>query len=278
MTTSSEPRASAWAASGFIAQRTSSEKELGVQDSLTVLAADPTPLTGLEAASEERGVEPRCILAVADGHGDRKYVRSSRGARFACRASVAASTDLLDFAADAYEESLKRGQLRRQPNIEIDNYVSADLPRAVVKYWHDDVWDSAQVEPNDLDASLLGLTPEEWNETFAIDDGDKRLQGQIPPLNWRRLYGSTLLGFAATARLAAVWQIGDGATVIVGRDFDADDPIPVEYESKRGATGIAGLGPGGRAVPDQGLVRERQPHSNGAPVHRRAGGRLPVAT
>lgn len=123
-------------------------------------------------------VEAGFVLAVADGHGDRRHARSDRGSRFAVEAAHAVVSAWLASA---------RGQSAGQAEAS-----ARALPAAVHEAW-------LQRVGEDLDRDPPADAPDS-------DDPDELL------------YGSTLLVAGVSERLALFLQIGDGDILVVDRD------------------------------------------------------------
>ena len=135
------------------------------------------------------------VISVADGHGHHSHFRSERGAALATQVASslfqAAVTELGD---PGHAESLLR----------------SDIGPALVEGWTRAVLDDVRAHP--YAATETGLMA-----------GDS-VQDMLTP------YGSTILAMAATQRVLAVLQIGDGDSVAVTDQGDILQPLPTDDE------------------------------------------------
>jgi hypothetical protein len=146
-----------------------------------------------------QGPQDPAILAIADGHGSSRYVRSHRGAKFAVGLAV---ETLLDFAREHH----KTGDLAQ-----VARLAAETLPRTLVRRWQDQV--RADLLERPLDA--LELTKFEEQPARAAD-----------PL---RAYGATLVTAVMTSRYLLFCQLGDGDILIVdGSGEVSRPPLPVD--------------------------------------------------
>ena len=131
--------------------------------------------------------ETATLLAVADGHGSKEYVRSDLGARFAVAAFQRTAAR---FFAGAEPQSwhTRRSQARH------------DFPRALALQWRRLVVLHATNNPP------RGALP---------DAADDQRAASIDTL---RLYGSTLIAALVAPGLFAAWQIGDGELFLVDEE------------------------------------------------------------
>lgn len=199
-------------------QRKSGAKKAGDQDALLVFADDPA----------SSGV------AVADGHGDKRHIRSSFGSSKACLAAAAAGEKLLTILGSS-ETSGERSA--------IGHYVADRLPEKIVQEWTDaaraDYWRSPIRE---IELEALELDTERWCQKYGAPSENAVGNTNAPsgpselPAAMLELYGSTLLGFAGTPGATAMWQIGDGAIVIVTADYEASILFPDQDDGGGEAT------------------------------------------
>jgi serine/threonine protein phosphatase PrpC len=145
-----------------------------------------------------------CVVAVADGHGDTRCVRSHRGSQKAVEAATAA---LLQFAADLrgpYREH--RGRWKQA--------AETQLPSSIISRWRDAVEaDLAAEELTEAERQLLG------------DKGGVDTTSLAKELKYKA-YGTTLLAAMATEQCLLMVQIGDGALVAVNQRGEAYEPLP----------------------------------------------------
>ena len=136
----------------------------------------------------------QAILAIADGHGGARYVRSGAGASLAVEAAVAVFQEFLEGDEPVSPQAWQR--------------LCHDLlPLRLVRRWR-------RAVRADLERQPLPETP-------AEDAG--------PPLEDPLLaYGTTLLIVAATLTALLVLQIGDGGVLTVDAAGQVTCPLPAD--------------------------------------------------
>ena len=145
------------------------------------------------------------LVAVSDGHGERAYFRSERGAAFAVEAGLASSREFLLRSPTLDTETVRSWALKGQP---------AD----VVRRWRELVSGDVAAEP--FTAEELGGSP---------DGADARLRGvAADPV---RAYGATLLGAAVTEDFIIYYQLGDGDIVTVSVEGVVSHPLGEEAQA-----------------------------------------------
>lgn len=130
------------------------------------------------------------VLAVADGHGAPRYIRSHQGAKLAVKLAVEV---LRNFAADRAAVA----ELATLPD-----HADGQLPRTLVRTWHSAVRHDLAAHP---------FTPEEqavWDEQTRPTD----IRRADDPI---RAYGATLLAALITPTYLLLLQLGDGDILIV---------------------------------------------------------------
>ena len=140
------------------------------------------------------------LLALADGHGSPRYLRSHRGAKLAVRLAL----DLLeDFATQQADE----------PNLSAVKSAAEDhLPRAMVRSWQDAVVADIADRPFDKDDwKLLAKRTDPALQPWVLEH----------PI---AAYGSTLLTALITARYMLLLQLGDGDIITVDAKGNVDRP------------------------------------------------------
>lgn len=141
------------------------------------------------------GHQPLIVLAVADGHGNPRYVRSYLGAQLAVQA---AKTTLSDLAAESY----RTGNL-----MAVKQLAEQQLPHLLVRWWQRAVDEH------------LAATP------FTADEVEQL--GAAVAANPRLAYGSTLVAALATNTYLLYVQLGDGDVVLVNAAGQpARPPLP----------------------------------------------------
>ena len=127
------------------------------------------------------------ILAVSDGHGAPRYIRSHKGAKLAVKLAVEI---LHEFAAD--ENAVE--ELSTLPD-----HADGRLPRTLVRSWQSAVRRDIAAHPFTAAEELI------------ITEQQQR-KGDDDPL---RAYGATLLAALITQRYILLLQLGDGDILIV---------------------------------------------------------------
>jgi serine/threonine protein phosphatase PrpC len=150
----------------------------------------------LESFSETVGV----IVAIADGHGGEKYVRSDRGAKFAIKAAIEQGRRFI--SQDLYGES--RG-IERNIHALAQEY----LTKHVVKQWASEV-------RHDYDQNPL---TEEETQHLKIENKNDLLK------NPRLAYGTTLLMTILTSDFILHLQLGDGDILVISDEGEVSRPI-----------------------------------------------------
>lgn len=126
------------------------------------------------------------ILAVSDGHGAPRYIRSHTGSKLAVKLAVEI---LKEFASDQDAAT----ELATLPD-----QIDGRLPRTLVRSWQSAVRHDLAAHP---------FTPTEQ----AVWDGQNR-KGDEDPM---RAYGATLLAALITPQYLLFLQLGDGDILIV---------------------------------------------------------------
>jgi hypothetical protein len=205
------------------------------------------------------------LIAVADGHGGERYVRSDRGSRFAVEVFMSLAGELVTHG-------------RRQPLPALKNLAEMTLPRHLDVRWRERVRADLIMdplspptvgtfslltkvgsgdqgpptsEPGTVDAGVPAPgAPPGAVVSPAGDDltcflrGDAQSPGNVPldgpaPLSEEiaagalsedqlLAYGTTLVGVALTDEVLLAWQIGDGNLVVVGADGSVSMPLQPE--------------------------------------------------
>ncbi len=138
------------------------------------------------------------ILAVSDGHGNKKSFRSDQGSRLAVQVMM----ELLQ----EFDKHL--GGL---PNLSIiAGTAGLDLPRKIVQRWQEAVKEHQTANP---------WTEEEKERLEAADQ-------QVSEQDCHLIYGATLLGVLATSRFILYLQLGDGDILVVSDSGEVTRPLP----------------------------------------------------
>lgn len=163
----------------------------------------------------------QAIIAVSDGHGGDDYVRSGKGAAFACEAAIEEMRLFLEKPAG------------RRIGIE-------DLKRNIIQGWRSRIRDDYQKQALAIQQSLCRLElPEEakdypvlW-ESFTKEEISRLSQKARKRYNEGRIeraYGATLLCAAISKGHALILQIGDGRCDILQADGTFVQPMPVDAD------------------------------------------------
>ncbi len=140
----------------------------------------------------EFGSARAIVVAVADGHGNRRHFRSASGSRFAVRAAC-------DCVAEA------SGRLASCASIaEVEEVATDVVIPAILERWRSTVAEDVESEPFDEEEESL------------------RAEGDAPDV----AYGSTLMLAVLMPSTILCIQIGDGDIVVVERDGSAMLPVP----------------------------------------------------
>jgi serine/threonine protein phosphatase PrpC len=126
------------------------------------------------------------ILAISDGHGAPRYIRSHKGAKLAVKLALEI---LQEFAADENAAA----ELSTLPD-----HADGRLPRTLVRSWQSAVRHDITAHPFTEDEQLL------WSEQRGKGDDD--------PM---RAYGATLLAALITPTYLLLLQLGDGDILVV---------------------------------------------------------------
>jgi serine/threonine protein phosphatase PrpC len=160
-----------------------------------------THLPNQDAIAWQAPVRPGdpAVIALADGHGAARYVRSHRGAKLA----VTLAVDLLAAFAAEHVRATDLVGLARQS--------AEQLPRTLVRTWQDKVAADYAARP---------FTPEE--------EARRQVRPDVPhdPL---RAYGATLLAAVMTQRYLLFCQLGDGDILTVDAQGEVSrPPLPAD--------------------------------------------------
>ncbi len=148
------------------------------------LRAD-TPNQDRIGLDPESGTGDRVVIAVADGHGSARYLRSATGAALAVKA-----------AQDCLRDFVVRLRRRRPTTATLAEEAQA-IPRLIVDRWRSAV---------EQDLATSPFTDEEVQRLSALGEDVMESVRANPPL----AYGATLLAVLATPRHVICWQLGDG--------------------------------------------------------------------
>jgi hypothetical protein len=139
------------------------------------------------------------VLAISDGHGAARYVRSHRGAKLA----VQIAADLLKDFAEQHG--------RATDLVGLAHLAGEQLPRSIVRTWQDQALADFAARP------LTATERKHWpSPAHASDD----------PV---RVYGATLVAAVLTPRYLLFCQLGDGDILIVdAAGAVGRPPLPVD--------------------------------------------------
>ncbi len=148
------------------------------------------------ARSDRIGVGPDAVsvVAVADGHGGDRYVRSDVGSRLA-----------VGVACAVVRQVVEAGELARPPR-QLERLAHQDLIPRIVAEWRRECADHLAETPFSDEEQTRAGTPLEHEPLVA--------------------YGSTLLVAILSTTSCLLLQLGDGDCVVADRDGDATSPMP----------------------------------------------------
>ena len=155
-----------------------------------------TPNQDAIAWLPKSGAGSALVVAVSDGHGGARYVRSHVGAHLA----VKISTRLIHSFAVRHKDAANLSLIKRT--------AEEWLPRAVSRAWLDAVNEHLNQHP---------LTPA---ETRALSAQPEHLEGH------EVAYGTTLVAVGVTSAFVIYLQIGDGEILTVTDGRDVSRPVP----------------------------------------------------
>jgi serine/threonine protein phosphatase PrpC len=175
--------------------------EKSVEGASHTLSKKPNQDRILFYSPSESGSDFPLILAIADGHGSEKYLRSDKGAEFAVTTAIELCKDLEKYPWDTIKD---------RKNISV-------LCRKIVQKWLERVAADLQSSPLSDDEKRLvypkkGLTHDESDEP----DSDVFFTA----------YGTTLLITAIYSTGILYIQIGDGDILVFDQNGDLKKPIP----------------------------------------------------
>lgn len=141
------------------------------------------------------------VIAIADGHGATRYVRSHRGAKLA----VQLAKEILSDFAETHEHTRDLAG--------VAHLAAEQLPRTLVRTWQDLVRADLAARP---------LSPAE--ETRWLDD--RKPDAVRDPM---RAYGSTLVTAVVSSRYLLFCHLGDGDILTVNSEgVVTRTPLPVD--------------------------------------------------
>jgi hypothetical protein len=155
------------------------------------------------------GGGPPLVLAVADGHGGRRYVRSHIGARYAVRTvERLLARDLLSLLP-AGEDAVDFTSLKRT--------CEEWLPKVLVRRWREQVERHARRYPlSDIE-----------RERFERERFEQDAQKEAPPLV--EAYGATVMAVLCAPTFLLYLQLGDGDILTVTDEgVVIRPPLPVD--------------------------------------------------
>ena len=154
--------------------------------------------------SPPAGAGPPLVLAVADGHGSARHIRSRLGARLAVRVA----TDLLHEFGECWSGQTTLSTVKRT--------AEERLPRALVGAWRAAVC-------RDLDAHPL--TVEALGGLAQRGGARVRQTVEVQPV---LAYGTTVLAVLVTEAFILALQLGDGDILAVSESGDVCRALPAD--------------------------------------------------
>ena len=141
--------------------------------------------------------EPGLVVAVADGHGAPRYLRSHRGAKLAVQLAVELASEFCALHANPANLAA------------LGDLATEQLPRTLVRKWQD----AARQEL--LEKPFTAEEEEAWQ---------RHLGPRKSPVDPLRAYGATILTALLAPQYAFFLQLGDGDILIVDADGDVSQP------------------------------------------------------
>jgi hypothetical protein len=160
------------------------------------------------AWSPASGFGPPLILALADGHGSARYVRSHIGARFAVEVALEV---LGTFPEELNTPDNRSDQTALQRLV---REIRDQLPQRLVRRWQQKVLQHWDVQP---------LTTDEMQHIERQRGTAVRQEMERAPL---RAYGATLLTVAVLPTALLYLQLGDGDILTVSPSGQVARPLP----------------------------------------------------
>ena len=160
-----------------------------------------------DSVAVERAGASGVVVAVADGHGHSRHLRSAKGSRLAVSIGCRAGQELADkLAADGMDSpAIAPADTQARADLIADLATDFLVPTVVAR-WREAVLADVEANP------------------FTDADDGKRRRGDDPTI----AYGSTLLLCVAVADWLILVQIGDGDVVGVHADGTATLPVPAD--------------------------------------------------
>jgi serine/threonine protein phosphatase PrpC len=135
------------------------------------------------------------VLAVADGHGSERYVRSDVGSKIATQVMVELGCA---FAEPASGDTL----------VSLKSIAEDVIPRKLAREWRDRVDEHLRTKPlSEDEQKRAGIDP-------YVDDEDAVV-----------VYGTTLLGAVITEQVLVCWQLGDGDILLMSHGGEVTTPL-----------------------------------------------------
>ena len=162
-----------------------------------------------DASLGEKGKGYR-FVAVADGHGGEPYFRSDLGSRFAIEALRSCVFD--SAAANAlYKLSLHPDTAKGEKEKE---RIILQIKKSIVNRWNMLV--AADMEDHPFTEEELNAIPIKYADEYRAG------------VQTESAYGSTLIGVLWADNFLLALHIGDGTCVILNREAEFSQPVPVD--------------------------------------------------
>lgn len=140
---------------------------------------------------------PPCILAVSDGHGSAKCIRSDKGSRLAVETALAVMSEFAEGLPDLPDLSLVKRSAEK------------DLPRGIVREWMKRV--AVDLLGHPLNAQEMGRIANSRHREHVV-------------LNPAVAYGATLLAVLVMKDSMLYLQLGDGDVLVVSENGSVTRP------------------------------------------------------
>jgi serine/threonine protein phosphatase PrpC len=178
------------------------------------------------------------LAAVADGHGGKDYFRSHIGARFAVEAAVRSLKNWMankeDFQAKLYADPATADQtLRRFEESIISNWndLTTQFDQDPAAFDMSSLTEMKVLLETEEDAPPQDRIDEEWEKNWIAEHEPK-----INEQRRERLYGCTLLAAVMAEEFCFCVQVGDGCSVAVYPDGNAEMMVALDEEQAANVT------------------------------------------
>lgn len=167
------------------------------------------------------------LLIVSDGHGDDKYFRSDRGAKFAVEETqMAIEAFIPDFHFPPISSALCQRGISGVSDEKSEDYTPVDYPcedtfrhlfKFIINNWYQRISEDWSSNPP---------TDEEYIQADSTGSGKVKSYYDVPSPELEKAYGCTLIAAVRTKSYWFAFQLGDGKCVAFKEDGSWFEPIP----------------------------------------------------